>query len=300
MECETRLSLTVSPAQSGKTVLTLLRRELGLSSTAVRRAKRLDHGILLNGSPVFTNVKAFTGSVLSVRVDDGGDCTAVSPSALPLHIYFEDEHLLVLDKPAGIPVYASGEEGCDSVAARFAAHCGGVFHPVSRLDRGVSGLMAVAKNPFIHAALQKAAHTDGYYRAYFALTTGIPPATSGKIDAPIALAPGSVLRRMVAPGGQQSVTRYSLLERKNGISLLECLPETGRTHQIRVHMAALGCPLLGDFLYGNGDEPPFRPALHSACLSFIHPVSGFSYSFHSPLPEDMAAIWFLREPAVTR
>ena len=166
-----------------------------------------------------------------------------------------------------------------------------VFHPVNRLDKGTTGLMVVAKSGYIHDRLRYALHTERFCREYRAVCIGCPDPKSGTIDAPIGRDPNSVVGRCVRPDGARAVTHYEVLGRSNGLSLLRLRPETGRTHQLRVHMASIGCPLAGDWLYGEEDPDLIpRPALHAYALDLDHPVTGEHLSLTAPIPADMARL----------
>ena len=165
------------------------------------------------------------------------------------------------------------------------------FHPVHRLDKGTSGLIVAAKHPHAQEKLKDQLHTRAFRRVYLAVCDGAPLQPSGAVDAPIGPVDGSLTARRVRPDGKPARTHYRLLETFAPRSLVELELETGRTHQIRVHMAHLGCPLTGDFLYGREDRGLIgRPALHSAALELDHPVTGARLRFAAPLPADMAAL----------
>lgn len=290
-----RLSYTVKTEDEGKPVLALLRQGLSLSSSSVKRAKRLEDGILLDGEPVFTNAAVRPGQVLTVRLS-GEERSAPHIARTPgeLSILYEDRDLLVVDKPADLCVHPSQGHRDSSLAGIVLWHYERwgepmVFRPVNRLDRHTSGLMVVAKNAHAQAQLARQ-HTQGsFFRTYLALANGRVSPGEGRIDAPIARAPGSILARQVDPAGAPAATRYTVLDASNEVSLVCVRPETGRTHQIRVHFASLGHPLLGDFLYGQ-EQPDLigRTALHSWRLSFLQPVSGAPIHLEAPLPQDMA------------
>lgn len=291
-----RLTLTILPHQAGKDVNTLLRRELYLSAADVRRAKTLPEGILLDGVPVYTTARVRTGQILSAAVGDQEDSEAVQAVPGPLDIRYEDEDLLVVDKAGGVPVHPSQGHHGDTLANFLQDHyrrqgLTARFHPVNRLDRGTSGLMAVAKHAYAHQRLQEQLHQGTLRRSYLAVCQGTPPQTEGWIDAPIRRLPGSVLMRQVHPEGAPARTHYVLLDQGRGRSLLRLELDTGRTHQIRVHMAHLGCPLAGDFLYGEElPDLPERFALHSASLRLRHPVYGTELTWTSPLPKGLEAL----------
>ena len=153
---------------------------------------------------------------------------------------------------------------------------GFVYRPVNRLDKGTSGLMLIAKTPHAQHLMQRQLHTPAFRRRYLALADGIPAAREGTIDLPIAKAPGATVKREVSPEGKPSVTRYRVLEERDGGALMLLELATGRTHQIRVHLAAIGCPVRGDFLYGEErpEEFPGCFALHSAMVELRHPLTG--------------------------
>ena len=262
----------------------------------MRRAKALLGGILLDGAPVFTNAVARQGQVLAVDVGDAAGSEQIAPVPGPLTIVYEDQDLVILDKAGGVPVHPSQGHHGDTLANFLLAHyrdqgLTAAFHPVNRLDRGTSGLMAVAKHAHAHEGLQRQLQEGTLRRAYLAVCEGVPVPRRGCVEAPIARAPGSVLKREVNPQGAPTRTHYEVLATGRGRSLVALRLDTGRTHQIRVHMASLGCPLTGDFLYGYEDRSLIsRPALHSAQLSLRQPVTGQELSFTLPLPEDMARL----------
>ena len=284
-----RLSLTV--AEDGRTVLSLLRGELGLSSTLVKRLKRTDRGLLLNGAPVRTDQRTRAGDLLEADLAAAERPAGVEPVPLDLDIFFEDEHLLIVNKSAPLAVIPSSLAPGEPTLAGGVVHYlgpGASFHPVNRLDRGTTGLMAVAKTGFIHDRLRRQLHSGDFSRTYWAVCLGTPDPPKGAVDLPIGRAPGSAIKRQVSPEGRPALTLYRVLERRGALSLVELLPQTGRTHQLRLHMAAVGCPLAGDWLYGREDRDLIpRPALHAGGLALTHPVSGEKLDFTAPLPADM-------------
>lgn len=291
-----RLTLPIGADQDGKPVNTLLRREMALSAASVRRAKDLPDGILLDGQRVFTTAVARQGQTLTVAVGDREGSDQIAPVPGPLTICYEDEDLLIVDKAGGIPVHPSQGHHGDTLANFLMAHYEAqglvaAFHPVNRLDRGTSGLMAVAKHAHAHELLQRQLQAGTLVRTYLAVCQGIPQPRWGTVDQPIARRPGSVLARQVDPDGAPARTHYEVLETGGGRSLVRLRLDTGRTHQIRVHMAWLGCPLAGDFLYGRElEELPQRFALHSASIALGQPITGAEIALESPLPGELAAL----------
>ena len=291
-----RVSLTVPPERAGQKVDTLLRKELGLSGTVIRRLKWLDDGILLDGTRVFTSRRVEPGQVLTVRLSDPERRSGVVPAPGPLDIVYEDGDMLVLNKAPGVLVHPGAGHFSDTVGNFLLDYYDrtGVeadFHPVHRLDKGTSGLMVAAKHPHAQEVLKNQLHTAQFRRIYLAVCLGGPAEDSGTVDAPIGMAEGSIVARVVRPDGLPARTHYRVLRRAGDRVLVRLALETGRTHQIRVHMAHLGCPLAGDFLYGREDRDLIpRPALHSAELSVRQPVTGERLTFTCPLPEDMARL----------
>ena len=291
-----RLELLVTPEQDGQKVDTLLRRALGLSGTVIRHVKWLEDGILLDGTRVHTGVRARGGQVLSVRLTDPERSSGVAPAPGPLDLVYEDEDLLVVNKQPGVLCHPGHGHFSDTLGNFILAYYDrtGVqadFHPVHRLDKGTSGLMVVAKHPHAQEVLKRQLHTPEFRRVYLAVCDGTPCPLEGTVDAPIGRAPDSLMARRVDPEGQSARTHYRVLCTAGARALVRLELETGRTHQIRVHMAYLGCPLTGDFLYGREDRALItRPALHSAELFLRHPVTGEPMHWDLPLPGDMAAL----------
>lgn len=291
-----RLALTVTPAQSGEKIDTLLRRELHLSGTVIRRVKWLENGILLDGARAITGQRVAAGQEFSVLISDPDPKCDMIPTPGPLDIVYEDADILVLNKAPGLSVHPGPGHFDDTLCNHIAWYYRQTglladIHLVHRLDRGTSGLIVVAKHSHAQERLKLQLHTPAFRRIYLAVCDGVPQPSEGLVDAPIGLVPGSLIARQVDQAGQWARTRYQVLRTANGRSLVELELDSGRTHQIRVHMAHLGCPLTGDFLYGTEDQSLItRPALHSAQLFLTHPVTGESLHWQLPLPVDMAAL----------
>ena len=291
-----RLELLITPELAGIKVDTLLTKRLGLSGTVVRRIKWLPEGILVDGQRVNTRYCPAEGQRLSVQLSDPERRSGIVPAPGPIDIVFEDEDVIVLNKAPGLSVHPGPGHFYDTLG-NFLLHYydqsgqEGDFHPVHRLDRGTSGLIVAAKHPHAQEVLKNQLHTDNFRRGYLAVCEGAPSPDVGTIDAPLGPKPGSLVEQMVREDGKSARTHYRVLEKTNGRALLRLDLDTGRTHQIRVHMAHLGHPLTGDFLYGTEDHDLIpRPALHSAFLSFCHPISGEMLNFSLPLPADMARL----------
>ena len=231
------------------------------------------------------------------------------PQEIPLPIVYEDEHLLVVDKPAGLVVHPAAGNRDGTLVNALLHHCGGslsgiggVARPgiVHRIDKDTSGLLVVAKHDKAHEGLAKQFAAHSIDRRYLAIVSGIPRQSEGTVDAPLARSPQNRKKIAIMPKGKRAVTHWTRLELLNDAALVECRLETGRTHQVRVHMAWIGHPLVGDPVYGRGktahrkllNQLDFkRQALHAAHLGFIHPVTKGRLSFDSALPSDMQELF---------
>jgi 23S rRNA pseudouridine1911/1915/1917 synthase len=229
------------------------------------------------------------------------------PQDIPLTIVFEDEHLLVVDKPAGLVVHPAAGNLDGTLVNALLHHCagklsgiGGVARPgiVHRIDKDTSGLLVVAKTDVAHEGLARQFAAHSIDRRYLAIVNGVPNASAGVVDAPLARSPTNRKKIAIVEGsrGKRAVTHWKRLEVLRDAALVECRLETGRTHQVRVHMASLGHPLLGDPVYGRSGKSHgkllkelefHRQALHAAELGFTHPVTKRGLSFSSPMPPDM-------------
>ena len=221
------------------------------------------------------------------------------PEAMPLSILYEDEHLLVVDKPAGMAVHPGPGHSSRTLVNALLAHCpdlpgiGGVQRPgiVHRLDKDTSGLIVVAKDERAHNGLAAQLKDRQMHKTYLTLVEGRVKPDEALIDAPVGRDPNNRRRMMVRPPGsaqgRDAQTRYRVRTHYEGYTLLEASPITGRTHQIRVHLASLGHPVIGDSVYGKASAFVPRQFLHAWRLTFTHPVDGGELSFEAPLPEDL-------------
>lgn len=288
------LTYTATAADDGRMVKGILRGELQLSYTLLKSLKWRENAILLNGRSVHVNARVHPGDIVSVTLSErAGREDFFQGGASAPDIVYEDEDLLVLNKPAGVAMHPKAGSMDANLAAMVTAYlgAGSVPHFVSRLDKGTSGLLIAAKSGYVHDRLRRALHSSDLRREYRAVAVGRVTPPQGEIDAPIGRAEGSIIRRCVRADGLPSHTRYETLQTNTRFTLLRLCPQTGRTHQLRVHMAYLGYPLAGDWLYGTEDTALIpRPALHSCELWFTQPVTGEALHFTAPLPEDMARL----------
>ena len=286
------LTYTVPPEENGRMVKGILRGDLHLSYTLLKSLKWRENAILLNGQSVHVNAIVHTGDVVSVALSERAprEDLYCEHTARP-NIVYEDDDLLVLNKPAGVAMHPKTDDAsAPSLAAMLTGYLGegSVPHFVSRLDKGTSGLLIAAKSGYVHDRLRRALHSDNLRREYRAVAVGAVTPDHGVIDAPIGRADGSIIRRCVRADGLPSLTEYETLQTNERFTLLRLRPQTGRTHQLRVHMAYLGYPLAGDWLYGTEDKNLIaRPALHSYELWFTQPITGQEFHFTATIPQDM-------------
>ena len=283
------LSYRASEEDAGKRVETVLLGQLQVSHGLLSRLKRRENGICVNGQRVYATYVLQAGDQVTADVGDAQPPRHLEPIRMDLAVPYEDEDLLVLDKPANVPVHPTRDPEERNLEQGLLAYLSeGVYpHFVSRLDKGITGLMLVAKSGYVHELMKRRLHTDAFSREYLAVADGTVTPATGTVDAPIGFADGSSYRHCVRSDGAKSCTIYETLSIANGRTLLRLLPQTGRTHQLRVHMAYLGYPLTGDWLYGARSDAIDRPALHSHNLAFVHPLTGQKIECRSPLPPDM-------------
>ena len=269
----------VGPEETGRKVRDILRRSMGVSYSAMKSAK-WNGRIRMNGEPVRADAKVAEGDLVSIEWEEDVPVYQLNPFELPLEIPYEDEHLMVVAKPGGIASQSSRSHPDDSLENAVYSYFGCpenfVYRPVNRLDKGTGGLMVVAKTSHTQHLLQRELHTPAFRRRYLALTDGMPAEKEGILDFPIDKVPGATIKRMISPDGKPSRTRYRVLKEQGKGALILLELETGRTHQIRVHLSHIGCPVRGDFLYGQ-EQPTEFPgcfALHSAMVELRQPITG--------------------------
>lgn len=285
------VSYTVPSQWEGRSVKEFLRRYLGLSARVLVKQKQTEEGLLKNGLPCRSVDLLSTGDVLELRFPE--ESVNYEPVEGPLTILWEDQDFLVVDKPPKMPVHPSPGHDRDSLLNRVAYYYqqttqSPAFRPLYRLDRDTSGVLAIGK----HRVAASSAQVE---KRYYAVCQGVLCGEE-TVDAPIDLAPGSKILRQCGEGGQRAVTHWKALAAGDGHTLVEFRLETGRTHQIRVHMASLGHPLAGDDLYGGSREKILRQALHCANLSVLCPPLGTELSVNSPFPKDLVEAFPWIEP----
>ena len=249
--------------------------------------------ILLNSKFVDTRSYCEPNDKLTIILDSPEDNSNIKPKKMPLDIIYEDSHILILNKPAGMPVHPSMLHFEDSLSNGVKYYFDSIglkkkIRAVNRIDLNTSGLVLFAKNEYIQECLIRQMQNHAFSKTYLALIAGHLSPKDGTINAPISRKENSIIERCVSSSGQAAITHYQVIKEFDGYSLVKCLLETGRTHQIRVHMAYKGAPLLGDTLYGNKPTNLIgRQALHSYEMSFIHPINGEKMHFLAPISKDM-------------
>ncbi len=291
------MDYVVEKEYDGRLVRDIIR-FLGITGGTLRHLKFLDDGILLNGVRVTVRATAHTGDLLSLATDDREPQEDLLPVDLPLRIAYEDDAVVVPDKPADMPTHPSHNHHEDTVANALAYRYANlgipfVFRPVNRLDRNTSGLVLIARNRPAAATLSKAMREGKIHKRYLAILDGIPPQDEGEIQTNIRRTAESIIVREVCSideGGDYALTKYRVLATESGHALVEASPITGRTHQLRVHFASIGCPITGDDMYGSPSDKIERHALHASSLTFPRPSDGTPVTVSAPLHEDMQAL----------
>ncbi|MBR7146246.1 MAG: RluA family pseudouridine synthase, partial [Oscillospiraceae bacterium] len=273
---------TVGAAEDGKKLKHILRGELQLSSTLLKTLKWREGAIHLNDEAVRVDAIVHAGDVITVTIDEREMREDdVKPIDLPLDIVYEDDCLLVLNKPANLAMHPKSTDlSAPHLAGALVNYLGegAVPHFLSRPDKGTSGLLIAAKSGYVHELLRRALHSDALRREYLALAIGEVTPKHGVIDRPIARDETSLVKRCCREDGLPSLTEYEVLSVHDGLSLVHLTPQTGRTHQLRVHMTHIGCPLLGDTRYFSPESQTVSAALgltyhqlSAISLSFLHP-----------------------------
>lgn len=258
--------------------------------------KKTPESILLNGRWEYVNTAVKTGDLLEIRLIENESSEKIPPVYAPFNVLYEDEDILVVDKPANMPIHPSlnhYEHTLANAVCYYFANQGipYTFRCVNRLDKNTTGLTIIAKHMLSSAILSQDVAIKSIKREYLAIVEG-ETEDFGTIDAPIGRKDSSTIERQIDyEHGERAVTHYRKIDTKNGYTLLSLTLETGRTHQIRVHMSSIGHPLIGDFLYNPDSSVLPRQALHSHKLEFTHPITKEPMALTAPMPPDMCGFW---------
>ena len=285
------LSYTKTENDNFNNVFQVLKDYFQLSDRLITKLKK-NKKIYLNDKETFSRQTICNGDVVSFVLDFDEDNSNIVPSNIPLDIIYEDEYLLILNKPAEIAIHPSILHYDNSLSNGVKFYFDKIklnkkSRIVNRLDRNTSGIVIFAKNEYIQECLIKQMKTKELKKEYLAIVCGILENSSGTLNFPIARKEGSIIERCVNPNGDPAITHYDVLKTFNNLSLVHIVLETGRTHQIRVHFSYINHPVLGDTLYGNPSDLIARQALHSYKISFIHPITKENITITAPLPSDM-------------
>lgn len=269
----------------------VLKAEFSMSDRLLLKLKKLDK-IYLNGNVTSVNHPVLENNLIECYLDYEEDNSNIVPTEMPLNIIYEDEAYIVVNKPAGIPVHPSMDHYTDSLSNGIAFYFNQIglkkkIRPVNRLDKDTSGIVIFAKNEYIQECLVRQMKSKGFIKRYIAVVNGNLDNLEGTINAPIARKEGSIIERCVSETGDIAITHYKVLKRKTDFDIVECILETGRTHQIRVHFAYLGHSLLSDTLYGTSSSLINRQALHAYEVEFTHPLSKKKVKYIATVPEDL-------------
>lgn len=299
-EADEQLEWVVSPAEAKERIDKYVKQQLGEEVSRSQIQLWIEAGnLVVNGTSVKTNYKLTSGDVICLTIPEA-EATEIEPEDIPLDIYYEDRDVIVVNKQRGMVVHPAPGHACGTLVNALMFHCrdlsgiNGELRPgiVHRIDKDTSGLIMAAKNDKAHASLASQLKEHSVTRKYFALVHGNVSHDQGTVDAPIGRDPHDrKMYTVIERNSKQAITHFHVVERFGDYTLLELKLETGRTHQIRVHMKFIGHPLVGDPLYGRSKGIKMNgQALHAAVLGFEHPEDARYLEYSAPIPEDMEAL----------
>ena len=291
-----KLTYTITNKDEYTNLKEVLKTRFEISDRLLLKLKKADK-IFLNGKSTFVNNLVQLNDIIEVNIDFEEDNSNIIATDMQLNILYEDEAYLIVNKPAGIPVHPSMEHYKDSLSNGIKFYFDKInlhkkIRPVNRIDKNTSGIVIFAKNEYIQECLIRQMKNNTFIKEYIAICQGIFETKSGTINAPISRRENSIIERCININGDKATTHYEVLneECSANYSVVKCTLETGRTHQIRVHMQYVGHPLLGDTLYSTASPFISRQALHSYYTSFIHPIKKEKMEYIAPIPNDMAKL----------
>lgn len=278
--------LDITENLCGRDIKYILKTRFCFSAAMITRLKK-GGGILLNGEKAFVNKAVSSGDRLTVTLPESGSQNIV-PNNIPLDILYEDEDILAVNKPYNMPTHPSHghfEGTLANAVCYYYKDSPFTFRAVTRLDRETSGAVLIAKNAYAANRLSAQLRAKELYKEYLAVCVGTAAEKCGRISAPIRREHDGIIKRCISPDGKPSVSDYAIIDESNGLSLVRLVPRTGRTHQLRLHLAHIGMPIFGDSLYGTAQNR--RLLLHCRKLNFIHPITGEKTEIIAPVPPDM-------------
>lgn len=290
------LKYIVTNSSKYKTLKEVLKAEFNMSDRLLLKLKKLQK-IYLNGEFTYITHSIKPNDIIECYLDDEEDNSNIVANQMHLNIIYEDEAFLIINKPAGIPVHPSMEHYTDSLSNGVKFYFNKInlkkkIRPVNRIDKDTSGIVIFAKNEYIQECLVKQMKSNNFVKKYIAVVEGHLDKKSGVINAPISRKQSSIIERQISENGDTAITHYTVLNSSSTFDVVECILETGRTHQIRVHFSHICHPLLGDTLYGNFSPFINRQALHAYKVEFIHPISKEKLEFTASIPNDIEKLLY--------
>ena len=286
-----KLEYVINNLTKYENIKQVLKEEFKISDRLIIKLKK-SRQIYLNNKPTFINQNLKIGDIISVDLNFEESSENIVPTQIPLNILYEDESLLIINKPPFMPVHPSMDHYEDSLSNGVKHYFNSIdlkrkIRPVNRLDKNTSGIVIFAKNEYVQECLVKQMKSNTFEKEYIALVDGIIDKKEQIINAPIARKEDSIIERCVNSNGDTAITEIELIRNFDSYSMIKCTLKTGRTHQIRVHTSHIGHPILGDDLYGQKSQKINRQALHSYKISFIHPINKEKIEIQTELPEDI-------------
>ena len=289
-----KLTYTIQPNDNFFNVKELLKLKFQISDRFISQTKK-NKKIWLNSTPTFVDSRLKPFDIVEILIDFEEKSENIIPTQIDLNIIYEDEYYIVINKPSGIAIHPSILHYTDSLAngVKFYFEQKNIkkkIRPINRLDKDTSGIVIFAKNEYIQEFLVKEMKKNTFFKEYIAVCEGIFESKIGTINLPIGRKENSIIERCVCSDGDIAITHYNVLKSLKNTSVVHVTLETGRTHQIRVHLSNIGHPILGDTLYGNPSSVINRQALHAYKVKFIHPITGLNVEYIATIPSDIKSI----------